>query len=69
MTENGLTFRPVEKKIFLSNSTAEGAIKRHITFISARDKENIYQRVELHAEEMTNYSLVMTLIEAQSFGN
>jgi len=58
-----------EKDISVKLYTAEGALKRHIKFISARDKENIYQRVELHAEERTNYSLVMTLIEAQSFEN
>lgn len=40
-----------------------GGLQRRIKINSA--KENVYQNIELTAKEMFNYSLVMTLIEAE----
>ncbi|MCX5850054.1 MAG: DUF3261 domain-containing protein [Deltaproteobacteria bacterium] len=40
-----------------------GALKRHISF--NKTAKNIYERIELLANEQFNYSLLMTLIEAQ----
>ncbi|PKN51705.1 MAG: hypothetical protein CVU55_10735 [Deltaproteobacteria bacterium HGW-Deltaproteobacteria-13] len=43
--------------------TSSGALKRQISFMSTAG--NIYQRIELRAKETFDYSLLMTLIEAQ----
>jgi len=40
-----------------------GSLKRHIKF--EKTDENIYQKIELDANELYSYSLFMTLIEAQ----
>lgn len=45
-----------------------GALKRHVRF-NNKAGENIYQSIELHAKELSNYSLLMTLIEAQPVKN
>ena len=43
--------------------SSSGSLKRHISF--GKTAKNIYQRIELLANETFNYSLLMTLIEAQ----
>jgi hypothetical protein len=40
-----------------------GSLKRHVKF--EKMDENIYQSIELQANELFNYSLMMTLIEAE----
>jgi hypothetical protein len=45
-----------------------GGLKRHVKF-SNETSENIYQNIELHAKELSDYSLLMTLIEAQAVKN
>lgn len=40
-----------------------GSLKRHVKF--EKTDENIYQNIELQANELYSYSLFMTLIEAQ----
>jgi hypothetical protein len=47
---------------------ASGGLKRHVK-LSNKAGENIYQNIELHAIELSNYSLLMTLIEAQPVKN
>jgi hypothetical protein len=47
-----------------------GVLKRHVKFNKKTgDNENIYQKIELHAKELSDYSLFMTLIEAQAVKN
>lgn len=46
---------------------SSGALKRQISFMSTAG--SIYQRVELRAKETFDYSLLMTLIEAQPVKN
>jgi hypothetical protein len=43
--------------------SSSGMLKRHVRF--NKTAGNIYQRIELQANEQFNYSLLMTLIEAQ----
>ena len=43
--------------------SSAGILKRHVKF--NKKAENIYQSIELQANENFNYSLLMTLIEAQ----
>jgi hypothetical protein len=43
--------------------SSSGALKRHIRFY--KTAKNIYQRIELRAYEIFDYSLLMNLIEAQ----
>ena len=47
--------------------SSTGILKRQIRFIKSAG--NIYQRIELQANEQFNYSLFMTLIEAQPVKN
>lgn len=49
----------IQIKRYLSS----GKLKRHILFDATA--KNIYQRIELHAYEIFDYSLLMNLIEAQ----
>ncbi len=48
--------------------SAAGSLKRHVNF-NNKAKESIYQSIELYAKELPNYSLLMTLIEAQPVKN
>lgn len=43
--------------------SSSGALKRQVFF--KKTAQNIYQHIELHAYETFDYSLVMTLIDAQ----
>jgi len=43
--------------------SSTGALKRRILF--NKTTKNIYQRIELQANELFDYSLLMNLIEAQ----
>jgi len=43
--------------------SSAGILKRHVKF--NKTAGNIYQSIELQANEVFNYSLLMTLIEAQ----
>jgi len=47
--------------------TPGGRLKRHIKFSNMSD--NVYARIELYAKELSNYFLLMTLIEAQPVKN
>ena len=49
--------------IEINRYSAYGSWQRKILLISAA--ENVYQRIELKAKETFNYSLIMTLIEAE----
>lgn len=54
--------------IDIKRYSAGGGLKRHVKF-NNKAGENIYQSIELHAKELSNYSLFMTLIEAQPVKN
>ena len=54
--------------IDIQRYSASGGLKRHVKFIN-KAGENIYSSIELHAKELSNYSLLMTLIEAQPVKN
>ena len=43
--------------------TSDGILKRQVKY--GKTAGNIYQSIELRANEVFNYSLLMTLIEAQ----
>jgi hypothetical protein len=51
------------KGIEIKRYSSCGSLKRHVKF--ERMDENIYQSIELEANELFNYSLMMTLIEAE----
>jgi hypothetical protein len=51
------------KGIEIKRYSSCGSLKRHVKF--EKTDENIYQNIELHANELYSYSLFMTLIEAQ----
>ncbi|HNY49213.1 MAG TPA: DUF3261 domain-containing protein [Smithella sp.] len=50
-------------KVEIKRYTSSGTLKRHIMFDKA--EEDIYQLIELRASETMDYSLLMTLMEAQ----
>ena len=50
-------------KIEIRSYSSSGTLKRHIIFDKAED--DIYQIIELRASEIMDYSLLMTLMEAQ----
>jgi len=51
------------KYIEIKRYSSCGSLKRHVKF--EKTDKNIYQKIELRANELYNYSLLMTLIEAQ----
>jgi hypothetical protein len=51
------------KGIEIKRYSSCGSLKRHVKF--EKMDENIYQSIELQANELFNYSLMMTLIEAE----
>ena len=51
------------KGMEIKRYSSPGVLKRHVRF--NKTAGNIYQRIELQANEQFNYSLLMTLIEAQ----
>ena len=51
------------KSIEIKKYSSCGSLKRHVKF--EKTDENIYQNIELQANELYSYSLFMTLIEAQ----
>jgi hypothetical protein len=51
------------KSIEIKRYSSCGSLKRHVRF--EKTDENIYQNIELAANELYSYSLSMTLIEAQ----
>ncbi len=54
-------------KAEIKRYSSSGTLKRHITFDVAGN--DTYQRIELQAKETFDYSLMMTLIEAQPVNN
>lgn len=66
LEENGDRIDLIESKpndIQLKRYSSSGVLKRHVRFTHKR--KNIYQRVELRAKEIYDYSLVMNLIESE----
>ena len=55
------------QKTEIKRYTSSGTLKRHITFDVAGN--DIYQSIDLQAKETFDYSLMMTLIEAQPVHN
>ena len=53
--------------IGIKRYTSNGILKRHVKF--NKTTENIYRSIELQANETFNYSLLMTLIEAEPVKN
>lgn len=53
--------------IAIKRYTSDGILKRHVKF--NKTTANIYQRIELQANEVFDYSLLMTLIEAEPVKN
>jgi hypothetical protein len=53
--------------IAIKRYTSDGILKRHVRF--NKTAGNIYQSIELQANETFNYSLFMTLIEAEPVKN
>ncbi len=62
--------RPISRNgIDIKRATHRGGgLKRHVKF-NKKAGENIYQSIELQAKELFNYSLLMTLIEAEPVKN
>jgi hypothetical protein len=54
--------------IDIQRYSACGGLRRHIKF-NNKAGENIYSSIELYAKELSDYSLLMTLIEAQPVKN
>ena len=52
-----------QQGIEIKRYSSRGSLKRHIKF--GKTDKNIYQNIELQANELYSYSLLMTLIEAQ----
>lgn len=66
LQENGVWIDVTENKSAgtqIMRYSSSGVLKRHICF--NKTTKNIYQRIELQADETLDYSLLMTLIEAQ----
>lgn len=54
--------------IDIQRYSACGGLRRHVKF-NNKVGENIYSSIELYAKELSDYSLLMTLIEAQPVKN
>jgi hypothetical protein len=66
LEENGDWIDVIKNKsegVQIKRYSSAGFLKRHIKFKPSA--ENIYQNIELQAYESFNYSLLLTLIEAQ----
>jgi hypothetical protein len=60
-------FTNTTEKIEIKRYSSSGSLKRHVKL--NKTSKNIYQCIELQANELFDYSLIMTLIEAQPTEN